>query len=173
MNKRVFSVVAFFLFSVFLVACSNTTIQKENRAEQFLRECFTLNKDDRFHLLEQSTEEALPQLTANSDVIQSIPAEIYETYYQSLKKMTTETCLNSLEANRIPGSFDQLVVNAGLTAQIDTIQLTPAGDNAYTFEITYDSDAVNTLLNAPITGQVTVQEENGTVLVAALRISSK
>lgn len=173
MNKRVFSVVAFFLFSVFFVACSNTTIQPEQCAERFLRECFTINKDDRFNLLEQSTEEALPQLTASSDVIQSIPSEIYETYYHDLENMVTETCLNSLKADRIPGSYDQLVVNAGLTAQIDTIELTPAGDNAYTFEITYDSDAVNTLLNAPITGQVTLQEENGTVLVAALRISSK
>ena len=173
MNKRVFLVVVFLLLSVLFVACSNTTIQKEDRAEQFLRECFTINKDHRFDALEKATEEALPQLTANSNEIQSIPAEIYETYYQNLKKMATEICLDSLEANRIPGSFDQLVVNAGLTAQIDTIKLTPAGDNAYTLEITYDSDDVNTLLSAPITGQVTVQEENGTVLVAALRISSK
>lgn len=173
MNRRVCLLIGLLLLCMLFTACSNTEKQKEQCAEQFLQACFTLNKDHRFDVLEQATEEGLPQLAADSGELQAVPSEIYDAYYQGMKEITTEDCLASLEQNRIPGSYDRLLADAGLTARIDTIGLTPAGDGAYTFAITYDSDQVNTLLNAPITGRITVREENGTVLVGALRIDSK
>lgn len=174
MKKRVWiSMVCLLALCLLLAGCSKAPAQPDT-AEAFLRECFTLNKDGRFDTMDQSVQAAAAQLAASdSGSIQSLPPEINQSYYQSLSELATSTCLDAMAANRLPSSFDRQVAEAGLTAQIDSLRLTPSGDNAYTFEITYDSDAVNTLLNAPITGQVTVREENGTALVNSLHINSK
>ena len=174
MKKRIWiSTTCLLALCLLLAGCSKAPAQPDT-AEAFLRECFTLNKDGRFDTMDQSVQAAAAQLAASdTGSIQSLPPEINQRYYRGMSTLATTACLDAMAANRLPSQFDRMVSEADLTARIDTLRLTPSGDNAYTFEITYDSDAVNTLLNVPITGQVTVQEENGSVLVNSLTINAK
>ena len=128
-----------------------------------------MNKDGRYDAMLQSAAEDQPAATENNS-LQSYPLETVDTYYQQMADLATETCLDTLRANRIPASYDKIVREAGLTARIETLQLTQTKDNTYTFEISFDSKEVNSLLDAPITGQVTVCETDGAFLVDTLRI---
>lgn len=166
-----FSLIILTVFCFTAISCTKTVDEedKTNAVKAFVTEFCTFNKNDRYKNFEDTV--LLLYGESSSDDFADKQSEAYEKYMNAFANMTTEQCLDAMAANRYPAVFDAMVSEKNLIAEIDGVNCTLIRENVYGFEITFKSEEVNELLNAPVKGQIEIKIVDNRVYVDSIVVN--
>lgn len=149
MKKHCFIILVLVMLFLTLSACGVTEgdeVKKEKKdevVETFLDEFFSFNKDERYVSFTQVAEE--PE---DSEVVQTL----YEESYAALSQLSTQSCFDNLQQNRLPAQYDKYVVDNEIPVQIDEMEYEEVEENVYEFSVTFKSD--NEAFSSPMKGKL-------------------
>ena len=173
--KNAWNYVSFLLGIVLclgLAGCANTESSEDAKveaAEAFLTEFFTFNKQQRYYTFFEAIDGADGR-EEGADAVLEKQRQAYEEYYRPFADMATQSCIDQMQANRLPLKYDELVAQEEISAQISAIHCEASNDNAIDFEISFDCEETNEYFQAPVTGRVTIQAAGGRVCVDSIAI---
>lgn len=117
-----------------------TEADKEELVENFLNEFFSFNNNERYE---------------NND-------------YAYLWEITTTECADKMQANRMPYKYDKLVVENGLTVEVENIEYEKVDENVYSFVITFKTNQTTDYFSTPVNGQVVVDVIDGEAFISSI-----
>ena len=120
-----------------------TNEKKDEVVETLLNEFFSFNKDERYISFTRLTEKQ-----ENSESSR----QAYEKSYAALSKLSTQSCFDNLQQNRLPVQYDKYVVDNEIHVQIDEMEYEEVEENVYEFSVTFKSD--NEAFSSPMKGKL-------------------
>ena len=96
-------------------------------------------------------------------------------YYKAFEEMASKECLDDMMANRNPLKYDKKCAENGLAYQPTDIELTKSNDEddvsgSYEFKMILKEKTSGERIN--VAGQISIEENNGKLLVSKIYISS-
>lgn len=117
----------------------------EETAEEFLREFFAADQNQRYQTFQTQSQENLEQAV--------------EDYYSGLAEFTSEECLSQMISNRDLARYDSLYEGMQVQVKEISLEMEEDGNASFTVKILADGTA------AEYQGQLTVTESEGKALV--------
>ncbi len=147
------------LLCLVLTGCQvKETDTGEELVKEFLTEYFSFNKNSRAQELNSLAEK---------DSLEEY-GEAYDRYYDAFVVFVTENCIETMKKNREPYIYDKMAAENKLSV-VPEVLTEAAGENTYTFEISFVSQEAGELFESPVRGTVTVsQEDDGSIKVNSI-----
>lgn len=170
MRKKHFLICFVVLLSLCIIGCSNvkekgiTEEKKEKVVEDFLKEVFHLNNEERYTILMDNLvkNNSLEKETVDFQEFSEKQQLAYNEYYKNFEGMVTESCIDSMIKNRYPMQYEKLLIEAGEVVEIDNIHFEAIDEDTYTYEVSFKE---NEMFESTIKGSVILLIENNQVLV--------
>ena len=153
MGKRMW--VLFLLAAFLLTACgSEERAETRDMKEAFVEMFFTSDYQNRYSSMSQEADWA-------------------EEYYQDFSEVVTQECLEQMIANREPFKYDKLAEENGEKITVESVSFSvyDQENKVYTFEAVLKSTG-GASKTCQVSGQITLQEEEGKEKVSHLYIGS-
>lgn len=163
------------IISISFTACQNRDASsEEDTVKNFLNEFFSINNRGRY--------DKLMELTAISDSSYSSPNGVselpehiqkaYEDYYLPFADTASDSCIDNMQAGRLPIKYDALFAEYAVNVEVDKITLESANENSYNFEVFLEADQDLEQIQSPVRGKVTIADIEGETLVDSIIISN-
>ena len=163
------------LISLFVTGCLNADSgSKEDTVKDFLNEFFSINNQGRYDKLMEVTI-ASDSSSASSDGVSELPEDIqkaYENYYLPFADTASDSCIDSMQASRLPIKYDAFFAEYAVNVQVDKVTLEKVNENSYNFEILLKADQDLEQVQSPIRGKVTTLDIDRETLVDSILISN-
>ncbi len=137
---------------------------KMQMMDEFLTEVFQFNNRQRYDKLMASSQ------AANDE---EALGQALQEYYQPFLRFVTEDCLNTMQRNRFPSKYDELIVEQGIATRIQDIRYEALDENTYAFEITYETAEIDEVFQTPLKGRISLESAEEQVLVESVRLDSR
>uniref|UniRef100_UPI0040574968 hypothetical protein n=1 Tax=Agathobacter sp. TaxID=2021311 RepID=UPI0040574968 len=146
---------------------------KEKAVETFLNEFFSFNNEERYQTLSEKIDsiEYDGESGSTEGALQGLSDEhqkAYEEYYRAFEEIATQNCIDSMQTNRLPIQFESHITESGTKVKVSDMQYEAADENAYTFEVSFESE--DSVFQSPMKGKVTLPVADGQVLVDSVII---
>ncbi len=163
------------IISLLFTACLDSDAStKEDTVKDFLNEFFSINNQGRYDKLMEVTI-ASDSSSASSDGVSELPEDIqkaYENYYLPFADTASDSCIDSMQASRLPIKYDAFFAEYAVNVQVDKVTLEKVNENSYNFEILLKADQDLEQVQSPIRGKVTTLDIDGETLVDSISISN-